>query len=109
MMVQASIFPNSRVSWAWLLGFIAALLTVIVFREELIELVRRWHVQEEYSHGYLVPLVAAWLLWARRDVLVASIGSPTWTGPVLVAFAMLVHVVGKFSTIFILSQLAFVI
>ena len=73
MSVQSSAFPDTRASQAWVLGFVAALLIFFVFREGLIELVRRWSAQEEYSHGFLIPFVTAWLLWVRRDALTASI------------------------------------
>lgn len=107
--VQSSAFPDTRASLAWVLGFIAALLIFFVFREGLIELVRRWSAQEEYSHGFLIPFVTAWLLWVRRDALTASISRPAWTGPALVLVAGLMHVLSQLSTILILSQLAFLI
>src|SRR5579872_5108855 len=109
MLVQTLKFPNTSVSRTWIVGFIAVLLVGVVFREALIVLVNGWRTHEEYSHGYLVPLVTAWLLWARRDVLIANIGHPNWMGPMLVAIAMLVHLIGELSTILIFSQLAFVI
>ena len=96
-------------SRSWVFGLIIGLLLLIVFKQALVELVGRWSAQEEYSHGYLVPLVAAWLLWARRDIVSSNIGCPTWSGTLLVAAAMLLHIVGKLSNIFIFSQLAFVL
>ena len=39
------------------------LVAAVAFRTPLLELVRRWTVQEEYSHGFLIPIVAAWLVW----------------------------------------------
>jgi exosortase D (VPLPA-CTERM-specific) len=79
------------------------------FSGALLELVRRWTRQEEYSHGFLIPIVVMWLLWTRRDALFASIGRPAWTGPVLILFAMVMHITGELSAIFILSQLAFIV
>ena len=64
--------------------------------------------EEEYSHGFLIPIVAAWLLWTRRDALRASIGRPVWTGPILILFAMVMHVV-NFGLTFFLSQAGFVL
>ena len=84
-------------------------MAAVAFHGALLELVRRWTTQEEYSHGFLIPLVAAWLLWTRRDALLESIGQPAWTGVLLILLAMLMHVVGALSAIFILSQLAFVV
>ena len=109
-MSQLSIeFPKTGTTRTWILGLIAALLAAFAFRGALFELVRRWTTQEEYSHGFLIPLVTAWLLWTRRDVLVTSIGRPAWSGAVLILVAMLMHVIGVLSAIFILSQMAFII
>ena len=109
MSLQPIEFPRTGATRAWILGFIAALLAAVAFHEALFELVRRWTTQEEYSHGFLIPLVTAWLLWTRRDALLASLGQPAWTGAALILLAMVIHVVGQLSAIFILSQLAFII
>jgi exosortase D (VPLPA-CTERM-specific) len=93
----------------WVLGFVAALVAIVAFRGPLFELVRRWTTQEEYSHGFLIPLVTAWLLWTRRDALRASIGRPAWSGAVLILLATVVHIIGALSAIFVLSQLAFIV
>ncbi len=109
MSVQALLLPKTVQVRAWLLGTVAVLLAAIAFRGALTELVRRWTAQEEYSHGFLIPVVAVWLIWTRREVIVASIGQPSWAGVVLILLAMLMHLVGLLSAIFILSQLAFVV
>ncbi len=94
---------------AWILGCIGVLLAAIAFRGALSELVKRWTTQEEYSHGFLIPIVTAWLIWTRRHVLLANFGPPSWTGVFLILFAMFIHLVGLLSAIFILSQLAFIV
>jgi exosortase D (VPLPA-CTERM-specific) len=109
MSVRSIEFPRTNAIQIWVLGFVAALLAAFAFRGALFELVRRWTTQEEYSHGFLIPVVTAWLLWTRRDALVASIERPAWTGAVLILLATAMHVVGVLSAIFILSQLAFII
>jgi exosortase D (VPLPA-CTERM-specific) len=109
MSVQSVSFPKTGPFPAWILGCLATLLAAIAFREALLELVRRWSTQEEYSYGFLVPLVAAWLLWMRRHVLLASFGRPAWTGVFLILIAMLMHLTGALSKIFIPSQLAFIV
>jgi exosortase D (VPLPA-CTERM-specific) len=108
MPVRSIEFPGTSATRAWILVFIAALLAAVGFSGALSELVRRWATQEEYSHGFLIPLVTAWLLWTRRDALLASVGQPAWTGAVLMLLAMGMHVIGLLSAIFILSQLGFI-
>ena len=71
---------QSRTIRALMVGAVAIIIALIAFNESLFELVHRWTTQDEYSHGFLIPVIAAWLLWARRDALVASIGQPSWAG-----------------------------
>ena len=82
---------------------------ILAFSSALLELVNRWNLQEEYSHGYLIPVVAAWLLWMRRDALRASVGQPSAVGLGLILLAMVMNLVGNLSAIFILSQVGFVL
>jgi exosortase D (VPLPA-CTERM-specific) len=92
-----------------LVALVAVLISLVAFSGALVELVHRWNAQEEYSHGFLIPVVAAWLLWRRREAMLASIGQPSWAGPVLIFFALGVHVIGELSALFIFSQLGFVV
>ena len=110
MMSVASIrISQSGASRVGLLVGVAILIAVLGFIGPLAELVHRWNSQEEYSHGFLIPFVTAWLLWTRRDALGANIGRPSWIGPVLILIAIAMHVVGELSAIFILSQIGFVL
>lgn len=99
---------QTRVIYSSLPIIVALLACFVVFSESLLELVQRWSAQEEYSHGFLIPLIVGWLLWTRRDAIVASIGRPSWAGPVLVLIAAAMHIVGKLSALYMLSQLGFI-
>lgn len=88
---------------------LAVLVAVAAFRVGLWELVTRWSKQEEYSHGFLIPIVVGWMLWARRDALLASIGQPSWVGPLLILLATFMLIIGEFSSFFLLPQLGFII
>ena len=85
---------SSDVSSRTLLAVAAVLVCVLAFSGALLELVHRWNTQEEYSHGFLIPVISAWLLWARRDALRASVGQPSVWGPVLVLLALGMHIFG---------------
>src|SRR5262245_53658893 len=78
--------------------------SLVAFAQPLLELVRRWTAQEEYSHAFFIPVIAGWLLWSRRQAIIDSIGSPSWIGPLLLLLAATMHVVGELSALFILSQ-----
>jgi exosortase D (VPLPA-CTERM-specific) len=86
----------------------AVLITALgaAFGGALADAVFRWSNQAEYSHGFLIPAVTGWLLWTRRDVLAANIGRPAWIGLAPLLVAMLLHILGELSALFILSQAA---
>ena len=100
---------QSKSVYLYIFIAIAVLLAAIGFGKSLLELVHRWRVQEEYSHGFLIPFITIWLLWSRRDAIRASIGQPSWTGLALIAVAAAMHIVGELSALYILSQLGFIV
>lgn len=63
-------------------------------------LVRRWKDSGlsigggDYSHGGLVPVISAGLLWVKRDEIAAVAKRVWWPGVVLVAGCLLLHYVG---------------
>lgn len=46
----------------------------------LVEMVRQWDTQPDYSHGYFVIPVALFLLWVRRDSFPGVAGRIAWGG-----------------------------
>ncbi len=92
-----------------LLALAGVLFCALAFSGALLELVHRWNTQEEYSHGFLIPFISAWLLWARRDALRASVGEPNVWGPLMVLLALGMHILGQLGAIWILSQIGFVV
>ena len=91
-------FPRTGpIAQAWIFGCVALLLAAIAYRGSLFELIGRWTAQEEYSHGFLIPLVDGVAALDRVvDVLLASIAQPAWTGsrPYPVAQLFQLHVIG---------------
>lgn len=88
---------------------VVVLVGFVVFSGGLLALVERWHQQEEYSHGFLIPFVVAWMLWSRRDAIIASVGTPSWIGPVIIFFSAVMLFVGELSAFFLLMQLGFIV
>ena len=109
MTTQALTLPRVSVIRPGLMALIAVVIAIFAFGGALGELVHRWTTQEEYSHGFLIPAVSVWLLWNRRDVLLASFGRPSWLGPALILLAAITQVIGEYSSLFILSDLAFIL
>lgn len=88
---------------------IGVFLAMAAYSGGLAELIVRWGKQEEYSHGFFIPLIALWLLWQRREALKASIGTPSWLGILLLLVALCMLVLGELTAIFILVQYGFLL
>jgi exosortase len=66
------------IPWAALAWFAALL--VAVYYPVLRGLVRQWSADEDVSHGFFVPVVALFIVWQRRDKILALESKPVWWG-----------------------------
>jgi exosortase len=78
--------------WQGLL-LVAAL--VALYAPVLRILVDQWYRDPDYSHGFLVPLLSAYLIWARRDQLRQVPLRPSLWGMAIVLFALGLLVLGS--------------
>jgi exosortase len=70
-------------SSALAVGIVVVLAVLWVFWPTLTELAARWGSDSRYSHGYFVPLFAAYLMWARRGLLRGPATRLNWCGLLL--------------------------
>lgn len=62
---------------------------VFAYATVLIKLGNQWWADENYSHGLLIPLIIAYILWARRDRLAIEPARPAVKlGGAIVLFAL---------------------
>lgn len=92
-----------------LIGAVVAGLLVFVFRDALGSLADTWLSREEYSHGVLIPLIAVFLIWQRRDQLKRADFGGSWVGVAVVAIGCLLHVVGRLATLYVIQQYAMLV
>lgn len=69
-------------------------------------LVNRWN-SEEYSYGYLVPFVSAYLIWNKYDRLLIPPIRHRWIGFVLVIIGLFLLILSKYGSILALFGFAF--
>jgi exosortase len=92
----------------WLpFAIIAALLCVLYYRVA-VKLVYDWYTIPDYSHGFLVPFFAAFLIWDKRKILSATPIRQTWSGLVLVVFSIAVLILGVYGVELFTARMSFV-
>lgn len=91
----------------WLAGLVLAAAIGAIFFDSLKYMVEQWLGMEEYSHGFLLPVIAIFLIWQKKDQLEQIEFNGSWLGFALAAFGFAVYLVGELSTLFIVIQYAF--
>lgn len=71
-------------------------------------LVWQWYNDQDYSHGFLVPILSAYLIWARRDKLREITPKPSAWGMVIVLFSLGVLFLGSLGAENSLARLSLV-
>lgn len=94
--------------WLWALLAVAGAILIFVFRQSL-ALMTQWWESPEYSHGYMIPLVALFLLWQKLGDLPARTERGSWWGFVLLAGGLFAFLLGELSAIYTIIQYGFLL
>jgi len=106
MSQQAVVWKHE--SWHFVLFAVLAALVYLTFDQGLEQMVADWN-SEEYSHAYILPLVALFLVWQRTGKLRQMPFAGSWWGVLLVGFGLFTFVVGELGTIYTVIQYGFLI
>jgi exosortase D (VPLPA-CTERM-specific) len=68
-----------------------------------------WIDTPEYSHGLLIPLIAAFLVWQQKDRLERIPFTGSWWSVAIVLLGGALLLVGQLGTVYVLVQYAYVI
>ena len=109
MNIQSYLPANFQLSTTQKWFFLGLLMAFIAHFGGLSDLVTRWNNQEEYGHGYFIPLISLWFLWSRKEALLASIGESSWIGPITIAIGSVGLLLGEVTAIFLLIQISFLL
>jgi exosortase len=99
---RATSLPWIKIAW-----FGALLL--VSYAPIFARLIHQWDNDPDMSHGFFVPLVSAFLVWRRRDELMAIKPRPNWWGLVLVLYGALQLYIATLGAELFLARTAFVI
>jgi exosortase len=101
--------PAPRNRTAYLQVTILAAIVVILYYDILRHLVENWLQDSNYSHAFLVPLFAGYLVWERRQQWMTKQVSPEFFGPFLIFGSMVLLLVGTLGAELFLSRVSFVL
>lgn len=90
-----------------LAGIVAIVVAyAIFFAPSLAFLVERWSNSEEFSHGFLVPLISLFLLWRKREQIRRTPLQTCWWGLPVLGLGLLMQVASEWASVSFLKSLA---
>jgi len=104
---EANASPHRRV-WIWQLAILAIIIGLLYF-SILGRLGRQWIDDDNYSHGFFVPLFVAFVIWQKRTKLRALPLRPAWFGLIIIAGALMTLIVGVIGAELFLSRSSLVL
>ena len=88
---------------------IVVVAAIVPFARVLGDLYNIWNLKPEYSHGIMIPLLSAFLIWRQRDRLRSLPFTGSWLGLALVAFGLVLRHIGELTTMQTLEHYAFLV
>lgn len=95
---------NEHVVWrerapVWITFALILVLLGFIYRSGFDFLLYMWFNKEEYSHAVLIPFIAVFLIWQKKDVLERIPFSGSWTGLAIALLGVGVFVLGQLSAL----------
>ncbi len=93
----------------WLALLVSVCVVAFLFRFGLLDMEANWGRKEEYSHGYMIPLVALFLFYQKLPQLRSLDWRANWLGPLFMLGAVTGWILGELSAIFMIVHYAFLL
>ena len=94
---------------AWGPIILLAILLVYMYRHIAVKLVTDWYELPDFSHGFLIPFFAAYLIWDNRDAIRRTPLAPSWAGLSLVVLGLFELLLGVLGADLFLQRTSFIL
>jgi len=81
----------------------------ILFHHTILKMAKDWSQNDNYSHGFFVPLIAGFMIWQKREKLAEFKIRPDHWGLIVIAAGMLMYLLGNIGAELFLMRLAIVV
>ena len=88
---------------------VAAVAAILPFAHVLGSLYNIWNLKPEYSHGVIIPVLSAFLIWRQREELRSLPFTGSWTGLWLIALGLVLRFIGASTTMHTFEHYAFLL
>lgn len=68
---------------------------LILFNHTIIKLIKDWSRDPNFSHGFFIPFITAYMIWHRREKLSLLASKPSNWGLLIIVTGLMLHIVGN--------------
>jgi exosortase len=103
--------PHTVSQWpvAWGPVLLLAALALWLYHGIFVKLVTDWYELPDFSHGFLIPFFAFFILWDNRQKFRTTPIQPSWAGSLLVVLALFELLLGRLGADLFLQRTSFVL
>nr|NJM02518.1 exosortase/archaeosortase family protein [Desulfobacula sp.] len=89
--------------------FILAAVFLFVYQKAILKLISDWSTDPNFSHGFLIPFVALYMIWYKKNELAEISLKPSLTGIIAIIGGMLIHMAGNLGSELFLMRFSMII
>jgi len=82
---------------------------VFVYHKAMLLLISDWSKDPNFSHGFLIPFVALYMIWYKKNELVEISPKPSLTGIIVIIGGMMIHMAGSLGSELFLMRFSMII
>lgn len=111
---MSNVVDEKQVIWkepmeAWVLWLSLISILIFFFYDALSYMVRLWGSKEEYGHGYIIPFIALFFIWQKKDKIETIELQGNWLGLLAVLVGLVMYFAGELASLYVVTQYAFII
>lgn len=88
---------------------IIGILFLILYSPTFSMFIYDWNTDDNYSHGFLVPFIVAYLIWTKKDELRKLHPSPSIPGLIVLAIGLLIYLIGTIGAEWFLKRSSLIV
>jgi exosortase len=96
-MMITSKSPSRQTWWVALQALILIACFAYLYSHTFSEMIKNWQRDDNYSHGFLIPFVSAYMIWHKWPSLKQAPSAPSNWGIFLILLSMIMHIAGAVS------------
>jgi exosortase len=81
----------------------------LLFGHAIVGMIRDWSINENYSHGFLVPFITGYMIWLKKEQLIKIDSNPSNLGLLVILVGMGVFIIGNIGAELFITRTAIVI